>query len=265
MTIDAASRLRNNASLLGALVDVSERFLTEAEKLQKEDVARCVIFIGPMWLHGTAMCDTLRPRGKDLVMWNLPALAVLARTMMECFIGLAHVCESVDGNQRQLRRLLWERQACYKVADILKGGVKLNPEYATVAEDLRKRVDEIQVLIESSAALKSLESNMRGRVINNPETFLTSSQEAIWVRSGLPGEDFWYLRRTLSQWAHLTPLAIHIQSEFAENNQLVGYCNSAVKAASTVLTKGLQFATKFAPELSGLYDEASQAMAKFQD
>ena len=110
------STLKESVSGLLKLVAMTEPFLVEAEKLQNDDVRRCLAFLGPMWLHGMAMCDSLRPRGEGRIMWNLPALAVLARTMIECFIGLAHVCESMTEEERQHRSLLWERQACYKTS-----------------------------------------------------------------------------------------------------------------------------------------------------
>lgn len=50
------------------------------------------------------MCDTLRPREDGQIMWNLPALSTCARTMLECFIGLAHLTQAKNADEEYFER-----------------------------------------------------------------------------------------------------------------------------------------------------------------
>jgi hypothetical protein len=262
--ITPAQRRSNNLKVFLHLTAGTRDFITHAETHQSLEVQRCLIFLGPMWMHGQAMCDTLRPRGDGSVMWNLPALAVLARTMMECFIGLAHVCEAVSQDERALRSLLWERQVLFKTADILHGGAKINPENAEVAEKLSKRVEEFQVQLECSPALQLIEPHRRSVLLKYRDEHLTSPPAVIWERADLPAHAFHYFWRTLSQWAHVTPLALHIQTKFFDDAAgLIGYSNSALDAAITVLKRGLEITVQQSQALNEAYAAVAKPLADY--
>lgn len=236
----------------------TKNFLVAADKVETETARLSLAFLNPMWLHSHAMCDTLRPRGDGQVMWNLPALANSARTMLECFIGLAHFAQAKDAQEEELRALLWHRQTNFKVADILKGGPESDSQNAEIAARLMDRVAEIEIRIKDCAAFSLLDGPLRHRLLHNREQYLTLLPIDIWEQAGLQRSSYYYAWRTLSQWAHVTPLALHLQAAFPDDREsLVSYTNGALGTAFTTLSRAPLLTVQRSPEL----DTASAPIA----
>lgn len=249
-TMDPAERRSNNLPVFLALTGALKEFLLVAEQVDTEEARLSLAFLGPMWLHAHAMCDTLRPRANGQVMWNLPALSNSARTMLDCFIGLAHLAEAKNPQEQELRALLWHRQTEFKVADILSGGAELDPKNTEIAAKLMERVRELDEKIKSCPAFGMLEAQMQGRLLKNRDQYLTSPPIDVWERAGMKRERFHYTWRTLSQWAHVTPLALHLQAGFTDDEQgLAVYTNDAIDTAYITLTRAALLTVERSREL----------------
>ena len=244
-------RRQQNVLVFLQVTAATKDFLTAAEIVRGEATQLSLASLGPIWLHAHAMCDTLRPREDGQIMWNLPALASSARTMLECFIGLAHLTQAKTASEEELRALLWHRQTEFKVADILRGGAKSDPQSGEIAARLMERVAEIEKKIKQCAAFSELDGQTRHRILNSREQYLTSPPIDVWEREGLRRDAYHYSWRALSQWAHVTPLALFLQAGFVDDQKsLVTYTNDALDVAFTSLTRVLTLTVRRTPELN---------------
>jgi hypothetical protein len=252
--MNQSERRTNNLPVFLELTGATRAFLHVAEQVDTDEARLSLAFLGPMWLHAHAMCDTLRPRNEGQVMWNLPALSNSARTMIECFVGLAHLAEAKDAHELELRALLWHRQAEFKVADILRGSAEAKD--AEIATKLMERVAEIEKKIEVCPAFDKLDLQVRNRLKQKTsrDQYLTSPAIDVWERAGLNRAVYHRIWRTLSQWAHITPLALHLQAGLIDDQQLlVHYTNDAIDTAFLTLKHALTLTVQRSPEL----DQAS--------
>lgn len=262
--MNPAERRQQNLPIFLQLSSATRNFLLAAEKVETEAARLSLAFLGPMWLHSHAMCDTLRPRGDGQLMWNLPALANSARTMLECFIGLAHLAQAKDAHEEELRALLWHRQREFKVADILRGGAQLDPQNAEIAAKLMERVAEIEKKVKDCPAFAQLDGPSRHRLLNSREQYLTLRPIEIWERAGLTRSSFHYAWRTLSQWAHVTPLALHLQAAFLDDHQsMIVYTNDALDTAFTTLSRALLLTVQRSPELNSASAPVATILPQF--
>jgi len=80
----AVERLQSRIGTLTEAVACLEPMLLEAEASQDERVQQAVPFAGLFWLYASAMRDVLQSEwieGQRL--WNAPALAAIARPLLE--------------------------------------------------------------------------------------------------------------------------------------------------------------------------------------
>ncbi len=226
---------RKNLGLLSALSEGTTSFITAARNQDNAKLANCLVFVYPMWLHATAILDTLKPREDGKIYWNVPSIAVLARAMQEALLGLAYCCEPVDNDTGGLRALPWDRQAIGKVMEILLTDTTV-PGNVGVAQLLATRLDELQGQIESSpglVALRTANPALAKRVQNRHDNYMAADASDLWRRIGLTAFPYELTWRTLSQWVHLTPLCLHTLHGLTQD----------IDAAAAEVNRPLQFAT----------------------
>lgn len=82
----ALERLQPSIKVLNGGVSGLEILLLKAEGLEDERVQRAVPYIGLVWLYSTAMRDLLHAKREDgRILWNAPALAVIADDMSNAY------------------------------------------------------------------------------------------------------------------------------------------------------------------------------------
>jgi hypothetical protein len=132
----------------------------------------------------------------------------------------------------------------------LKRGAEFDAKNSEIAAKLIERVAELEKKIKASPAFAQLDKQSQNRLLQTPEQYLTSPPIEIWDRAGMKRSTFHYVWRTLSQWTHVTPLALHLQAGFIDDEEsLVVYTNDAIDTAYITLTRAILLTVERSMEL----------------
>jgi len=147
-------------------------------------------------------------------MWNAPALAVHARAIQDCFTGFHYFCiEKVNGDEREMRNLLWFRQALYKRTQLAKEvpGTKIPAELAKSLAADAASLAEVEGRLQNSRRVKQIEKSNPGlakNILKKRDLIFAEDQGDIWVRAGFDDGQFKQTWIYLSQAVHSTPFAV---------------------------------------------------------
>lgn len=255
----AIERLGPSIKLLHGGVCGLELVVRRAEKIDHNATKAALPFLGLIWLYGSAMRDLLHAKRHDgSLLWNAPALAALARPLLDAFLSLVYFAiEEPEAEEAEFRQLLLSRHATYKRWDLLRRADQSNEAIARECASAVAEWESVNQVVLDHPHRANLAPEIAKRVAKDGDCYILDSLDAIWARAGLPHQLYDLIFRYLSQYAHATPYAV-VNLRYHQADHEDGAVNMAVPTQLAVMCvmKSLEYAGDLHPELQALLPPA---------
>lgn len=258
MISPALERLRPDTALLHGGVSGLEIILRRAEGLDDEGVRRALPFLQLVWLYATAIRDLLHAKRHDgSVLWNAPALAALARPLLDAFLALFYFAvEKPSVEEDEFRQLLLRRHSAYKRWDLLRRADQTNDAIARECASAHAEWEAITQDVLGHPFMQKLPLKTRNEA-KNGERYILDPLDAVWKRAGLPHQLYDVTFRYLSQYAHATPYAAaNLRHHKADHEDGAVNMTVPTQLAVVCVTMSLSYAGDLHPDLSALLPPA---------